>query len=83
VEEKGNMKGKEAVRAGMNVIGTRRLSCVASLKGVVVEHEAVVCRTRDKRKSTRSRADGRSDAEVRSVPSLALRGSSKGILTPV
>jgi hypothetical protein len=41
VEENGNMNGKEAVRTGMNVIGTRRLSCVASLKGVVVEHEAV------------------------------------------
>ena len=37
-KEKGN---SEAVRAGQIVIGVRRSSCVVSLKGVVVGHEAM------------------------------------------
>jgi len=64
------------------VIGTSGSSCVASLKVVfVVEYEAMM-RAREeekkrkerkrKERQQRHREDGRSDAEVRSVPSASV-----------
>jgi hypothetical protein len=56
------------VRAGRIGIGTRRSSCVASLKVWRARGKEQEEKTR--RKSTRPREDGRSVAEVRSVPSV-------------
>jgi hypothetical protein len=52
------------VRAGRDVIGMCRSSCIASFKGVVVEHETINGRKK-RRKSKKGREDGRSNAEVR------------------
>ena len=72
------------MRAERSVIGTRRSSCVASLKVIfIVEHEEVM-RARDKKKEKKraenknintARDRGRSDAAPRLVLSMALRGS--------
>ena len=53
-KRKSTVKGKEAVRAERNVIGTRKLSCVFKLEGCfVLEHEAVM-RTREKKRERKS-----------------------------
>jgi hypothetical protein len=56
-------------RESLNVIGTHRSSCVASLKRVVVEHEAMAIRTR------------RCEKKIISTTKACEDGRSEGILT--